>query len=200
VAYERQDAAYRRAKREGYRSRAAYKLLELDAQFHLLKAGDRVVDLGSWPGAWLQVAAERVGPRGRVVGIDLAAIDAMAPANVRSLVGDVLDPETVARVRAELGGPADIVLVDLAPKLTGVRATDSARQAELVRSAIACARAWLEPSGALLVKLFMDEEYPALMRDLRAGFAEVRLRRPDATRRGSRELYALGRRPRPPSG
>ncbi|HYC23101.1 MAG TPA: RlmE family RNA methyltransferase [Candidatus Bathyarchaeia archaeon] len=200
MAYERQDAAYRRAKREGYRSRAAYKLLELDAQFHLLKAGDRVVDLGSWPGAWLQVAAERVGPRGRVVGIDLAAIDAMAPANVRSLVGDVLDPETVARVRAELGAPADVVLVDLAPKLTGVRATDSARQAELVRSAIACARAWLEPSGALLVKLFMDEEYPALMRDLRAGFAEVRLRRPDATRRGSRELYALGRRPRPPSG
>ena len=200
MAYERQDAAYRRAKREGYRSRAAYKLLELDAQFHLLKAGDRVVDLGSWPGAWLQVAAERVGPRGRVVGIDLAAIDAMAPANVRSLVGDVLDPETVTRVRAELGGPADVVLVDLAPKLTGVRATDSARQAELVRSAIACARAWLEPSGALLVKLFMDEEYPALIRDLRAGFAEVRLRRPDATRRGSRELYALGRRPRSPSG
>jgi len=200
VAYQRQDAAYRRAKREGYRSRAAYKLLELDAQFRLLNAGARVVDLGSWPGAWLQVAAERVGPRGRVVGIDLAAIDGMAPANVRVLVGDVLQPETVARVRAELGGLADVVLVDLAPKLTGVRATDSARQAELVRTAIACARAWLQPSGALLVKLFMDEEYPALMRDLRAGFAEVRLRRPDATRRGSRELYAFARRPRPASG
>jgi len=197
MAYERQDAAYRRAKREGYRSRAAYKLLELDEQFRILHPRARVVDLGCWPGAWLQVAAERVGPEGRVVGVDLQAVETLTLGNVRTIVADIGDPEIAARVRTELGGRADLVLVDVAPKLTGIRDADTAHQAELVRMAIARARAWLRPSGAMLVKLFMNAEYPALLRELRAQFAEVRVRRPEATRRGSAELYALARRPKP---
>jgi 23S rRNA (uridine2552-2'-O)-methyltransferase len=192
-AYERKDAVYRRAKREGFRSRAAFKLEELDASFALLKPGMRVVDLGCWPGGWLQVCADRVGPRGRVVGLDVAETAEVARPNVVSLVGDVHDDAVVGRVREALGGPADVVLSDLAPKLSGIATTDAARHADLVRRAIELARAWLLPKGALLVKLFMDAEYQALVRDLRAAFATVKTRKLSTTRKGSAELYACGR-------
>jgi len=196
MAYERQDAVYRRAKREGYRSRAAYKLIELDKHYRLLRPGARVVDLGCWPGAWLQVAAERVGARGRVVGVDVVPAEELGLANVSVLAGDVSDPALIERVRAALGGPADVVLVDVAPKLTGIKAADSARQADLIRAAIGCAQAWLKPGGTMLIKLFMDAEYPDLIRELRARFGEVRTRRPESTRRGSAELYAVARHQR----
>ncbi|MEW6270474.1 MAG: RlmE family RNA methyltransferase [Thermodesulfobacteriota bacterium] len=192
-AYERKDAVYRRAKREGFRSRAAFKLEELDASFALLKPGMRVVDLGCWPGGWLQVCADRVGPRGRVVGLDVAETAEVARPNVVALVGDVHDDAVVSRVRDALGGPADVVLSDLAPKLSGIATTDAARHADLVRRAIELARAWLVPNGALLVKLFMDAEYQALVRDLRAAFATVKTRKLSTTRKGSAELYACGR-------
>jgi 23S rRNA (uridine2552-2'-O)-methyltransferase len=192
-AYERKDAVYRRAKREGFRSRAALKLEELNAGLALLKPGMRVVDLGCWPGGWLQVCADKVGPRGRVVGVDLAETAEVARPNLVALVGDVHDDALVARVRDALGGPADVVLSDLAPKLSGVATTDAARHAELVRRALELARAWLAPNGALLVKLFMDAEYPDLVRDLRAAFATVKTRKLSTTRKGSAELYACGR-------
>jgi 23S rRNA (uridine2552-2'-O)-methyltransferase len=194
-AYERKDAAYRRAKQEGYRSRAAYKLEELDRRFKLLARGARVVDLGCWPGAWLQVAARRVGPTGRVVGIDVKSADPVADAHVEVLTGDVRYDAIVDRVRAALGGPADVVLSDLAPKLSGIRHTDAARHAELVRLAVARSRAWLGPDGALLLKLFMDSEYEGLIKELRGSFATVRSCKPEATRRGSSELYTIARGP-----
>lgn len=199
-AYERKDAAYRRAKREGYRSRAAYKLEELDRRFGLLRRGARVVDIGCWPGGWLQVAAERVGPTGRVVGIDVKPADPIAVPQVEIVTGDVRDEALVDRVRVALGGPADVVLSDLAPKLSGIRHADAARHAELARLAIARARAWLGPGGALLLKLFMDSEFEALLAELRATFASVRSTKPDSTRRGSAELYTLARGLRAPPG
>jgi len=192
-AYERKDAVYRRAKREGLRSRAAYKLDELDAAFKLFRPGMRVVDLGCWPGGWLQICADRVGASGRVVGVDVAETDAVPRPNVVALVGDVYDDAIVERVRDALGGPADLVLSDLAPKLSGIATTDAARHADLVRRAIELARAWLAPGGALLVKLFMDAEYQGLVADLRAAFATVKTRKLGTTRKGSSELYACGR-------
>jgi 23S rRNA (uridine2552-2'-O)-methyltransferase len=200
AAYERKDAVYRRAKREGLRSRAAVKLEEIDAVFGLLKRGMRVVDLGCWPGGWLEVCADRVGPRGRVVGVDVAETRAVANPNTQILVADVRDETLSARVRDALGGPADLVLSDLAPKLSGIAATDSARHADLVRRATALARDWLAPHGAFLAKLFMDAEYEGLLRELRATFAAVRARKLATTRRGSSELYVCGRglkEPRP---
>lgn len=191
--YERKDAVYRRAKREGFHSRAAFKLTELDDHFALLAPGRRVVDLGCWPGGWLQVASERVGPRGRVVGVDLADPGEMSLANVRVLIGDVYDEAIVERVREALGGPADVVLSDVAPKLSGIATTDAARHADLVRRALELARAILVPAGALLVKLFMDAEYQDLIRELRSTFRSVRTRKLAATRRGSAELYTCGR-------
>jgi 23S rRNA (uridine2552-2'-O)-methyltransferase len=192
-AYDRKDAAYRRAKQEGYRSRAAYKLEELDRRFKLLARGARVVDLGCWPGGWLQIAARRVGPTGRVVGVDVKAAERVAAEHVEIVTGDLRDEAIVERVRAALGGPADVVLSDLAPKLSGIRHTDAVRHAELVRLAIARSRAWLRPEGALVVKLFMDAEYQGLIAELREGFAAVRSSKPEATRRGSSELYTIAR-------
>jgi len=193
AAYERKDPVYRRAKREGLRSRAALKLAELDDHFRLLARGMRVVDLGCWPGGWLEVCAERVGPHGRVVGVDLAETAELAAANVTVLLADVHDDAIVDRVREALGGPADVVLSDLAPKLSGIATTDAARHADLVLRALTLARAWLRPPGAFLAKLFMDSEYQALVRELRTAFATVKSRKLETTRRGSAELYVCGR-------
>lgn len=193
AAYERKDAVYRRAKREGFRSRAAIKLEELDRLFGLLRPGQRVVDLGCWPGGWLQVCADRVGPGGRVVGVDVAETEGVERPNVVVLKADVYDETLVDRVREALRGPADLVLSDLAPKLSGIAASDSARHAALVHRALELSRAWLAPGGILLAKLFMDAEYQELIRDVRATFSAVKSRKLDTTRKGSSELYVCGR-------
>lgn len=201
AAYERKDAVYRRAKREGFRSRAAIKLEEIDALFTVLKPGLRIVDLGCWPGGWLQVCSDRVGPRGRVVGVDVAETEDVQRPNTTVMVGDVFDELLPERVRTALGGRADLVLSDLAPKLSGIAASDSARHAALVQRAIELARGWLGPDGALLAKLFMDAEYEGLIRELRAVFAKVKTRKLGTTRKGSSELYVCARglkEPRPP--
>jgi len=197
ATYRRKDAAYERAKQEGYRSRAAYKLIELDDRFRLLRPGQRVVDLGCWPGSWLQVASRRIGPSGRVVGVDLVAIDPLSERNVVAIAGDVLDPEVRAQVARALGGRADVVLADLAPKLSGIASSDAARHAALVAAAVASARDWLAPEGALLVKLFVGGELEHVLSELRAAFVDVKTTRPASTRKGSSELYAVCRRLRP---
>ena len=191
MSYNRRDAPYRQAKAAGYRARSAYKLIQLDERFRLLRRGDLVADLGAWPGAWLQVAAERVGPRGRVVGIDLVTIEPLAFPNVTCLVGDVRDATAIAVVREHLGGPASVVLCDLSPKLSGVRATDDARASELTSAALDATALLLRPRGRLLVKLFMSPDYPAHVAHLKSSFTEVRTTRPEASRRGSSELYAV---------
>src|SRR5262245_50108444 len=119
MTYERKDAQYRRARAAGYRARSAYKLAELDARSRRLRPGHAVAGLGAWPGGLLQVALERVGPSGMVVGADLVAVAPLPAPNVRLVTGDVHEPATVDAIRASLGRPADVVLSDLAPKLTG---------------------------------------------------------------------------------
>src|SRR5690349_3881144 len=131
MTYRRKDAYYRRARAAGYRARSAYKLAELDARFRLLHRGDAVVDLGAWPGGWLQVALERVGPEGRLVGVDVVPIDPLGAPNVQLLTADVREATSGAAILSALGRPADVVLSDLAPKLTGIRDADDARSAEL---------------------------------------------------------------------
>jgi 23S rRNA (uridine2552-2'-O)-methyltransferase len=194
VTYRRKDAYHRRARAEGYRARSAYKLVELDRRFGLLRPGDHVVDLGAWPGGWLQVTLERIGATGRVVGVDVAALQPLAAANAVLLTADVRDPDTAARVRDILGRPADVVLSDLAPKLTGVRATDEARTAELAAATLAALPVVLAPGGRLLMKAFMSPDHERLVAELRRRFDRVQATRPEATRRGSAELYlvALG--------
>lgn len=189
--YDRKDTFYKRAKREGYRSRSAYKLLELNQEFRFLKPGDRVVDCGSWPGGWVQVAAGLVGPNGKVVGIDLVALDPLPLANVSLLQGDATDPLQQEKILALLGGPADVLLSDMAPKLSGIRDADEARSLELCYAALSCARTLLRPGGTLLVKVFMGPEYKTFLAKLRSAFASVKVTRPHATRKGSAETYVL---------
>jgi 23S rRNA (uridine2552-2'-O)-methyltransferase len=189
--YERKDAHYRQAKREGYRSRAAYKLLELQRRTRLLRRGDAVIDLGAWPGSWLQVAADLVGPSGRVLGIDLRPIERLPAAQVATLAADVADADLPARALAVLERPADAVLSDLAPKLTGIEARDATRAAELAEHALRFAAATLRPGGSLAVKTFGGAEAEATRAALRATCASVRLVGLEATRRGSSELYLV---------
>jgi 23S rRNA (uridine2552-2'-O)-methyltransferase len=189
--YERKDPLYRRAKSEGYRSRAAYKLTELAERTRVPRRGDRVVDLGAWPGGWLQVAAELVGPSGRVLGIDLEPIEPLPLANVVVLVGDIADPELPARARALLEGAADVVLADLAPKLTGIAPRDAARAAELAEHTVRFAAATLRPGGTLVMKTFGGPEGEAVRAALVPAYARVRLVGLKATRKGSSERYLV---------
>jgi 23S rRNA (uridine2552-2'-O)-methyltransferase len=193
--YVPKDSAYRAARQAGYRSRAALKLVEINRKFRLLRPGMRVADLGCWPGGWLQIAAAAVGPNGVVVGVDLEQVVDLALANVTTLAGDVRSTEMIAAIRARLGGPADVILSDLAPKLTGIRDVDRARQVALCETALGFCAEVLSSRGALLIKLFSDSEGEA-SRLLRERFRSVSAYRPGTTRKGSSEIYCLCTDPR----
>ena len=191
---ERKDAFHQRAKREGYRSRAAYKLDEFQRDHQLLRPGDRVVDLGCWPGGWLQVAAEAVGPSGRVVGVDLAAIAPPIPyETVIAFRADLVEPGVAARILDALGGPADAVLSDAAPKLTGIRATDRAHEEALLEAIEALLPALLRPGGTLVAKLLEGPEAQSIAKRLQERFASARITKSQATRKGSSEKYLIAR-------
>lgn len=190
--YQRKDALYRRAKREGLRSRAAYKLEELQRAHAILRSGQRVVDLGCWPGGWLQVAAVAVGPTGRVVGLDLARIEPpIKSENVIAFEGDIAQVGVESRILAALGGPADVVLSDAAPKLTGVRATDRAHEEALLEAVGALVPKLLRPGGSLVVKLLESPESQAAAKRLARRFRASKTTRLRATRVGSSEKYLI---------
>jgi 23S rRNA (uridine2552-2'-O)-methyltransferase len=193
MAYQPKDAFYRKAKQEGYRSRAAYKLKELARRFRLIKPGNRVLDLGAAPGGWLQVAAELAGPKGKVVGIDLQPIAALGGANVVVLQGDATTAESQAKLKEALGGAADCVLSDLAPRLSGIRDADIGRSLDLVRMAHGVARELLRPGGSFVAKTFVADELRDFFDELKRDFSDVERTRPEATRKGSSEIYFCAR-------
>lgn len=193
MAYDRKDSFHQRAKREGFRSRAAYKLDELQREHRLIRAGDRVVDLGCWPGGWMQVASEIVGARGRVVGIDVAEMEPLPNENSVAFQGDLSEAAVPERILEALGGPADVVLSDAAPKLTGVRATDRAREEALLEAIEAIVPRLLRRDGSLVAKLFDAPEATALVNRLRKRFASVKVTKSQATRKGSSEKYLIAR-------
>jgi 23S rRNA (uridine2552-2'-O)-methyltransferase len=189
--YRRKDALYRKAKAGGLRSRAAFKLEDLDRR--VLRPGDHVLDLGCWPGGWLQVASQRVGSEGRVVGVDIRRLEPIAAANVRTVQGDIAEPETIGAIERALEGPADVVLSDLSPPLSGIRDRDEARASDLVRAALAVAERVLRPGGTFVCKVFMNSEYAKLLEIVDRRFADVSATRSRATRKGSAELYLIAR-------
>jgi 23S rRNA (uridine2552-2'-O)-methyltransferase len=193
MGYRRKDPYYQRAKAAGYRARSAYKLIELDRRFGLLRRGDHVLDLGAWPGTWLQVALERVGPTGRVVGVDVASVASLGQPNVALVIGDLRQASTLHAAREQLGRRADVVLSDVAPKLTGVRATDEARRAELATAILDALPDLLRPGGRFLMKLFSDAEHAGIVARLRGEFDELKTTRPAATRKASAETYVAGK-------
>ncbi|MBD2747875.1 RlmE family RNA methyltransferase [Microvirga sp. BT688] len=178
-----------RAKREGYRSRAAYKLLEIDEKYRILKPGQRVVDLGAAPGGWSQIAAKVVGAKGKVVGIDLLPIDPMP--GVEFIELDFLDESAPGKLIEMLGGPADVVMSDMAANTTGHKKTDHLRIIGLAEAAIYFAREILAPGGAFIAKVFQGGTENQLLADLKRDFAVVRHVKPAASRADSAELYVM---------
>jgi 23S rRNA (uridine2552-2'-O)-methyltransferase len=178
-----------RAKREGFRSRSAFKLAEIDDKHRLLRPGALVVDLGAAPGGWSQMAKKRVGERGRVVAVDVLE---MVPIDgVEFLHRDFLDPQAPERLKAMLGGPADVVLSDMAANTTGHRATDHLRTMALVEAAAQFAREVLKPGGSFLAKVIQGGTEGALLAALKREFAMVKHVKPPASRTDSAELYVL---------
>ena len=186
----RADSYVRQAQAAGYRSRAAFKLLELDRSERLLKPGQRVVDLGAAPGGWTQVASEKVQPGGRVVAVDRLEMAPVAGAVV--VTGDIRDSDVVSRIKQEIGPQgADIVISDMAPNLTGVKTADRAAAEALVVDALEFATQILKPGGTAVVKVFQGDLLEAAMDTARRHFRKVRLCKPKASRTRSAESYLL---------
>jgi 23S rRNA (uridine2552-2'-O)-methyltransferase len=180
-----------RAKREGYRSRAAFKLAEIDDKFHFLKNGARVVDLGAAPGGWSEIAVRRIGAGGKVVALDILEMKPIAGVEFINL--DFLDAAAPDRLKAVLGGGADVVLSDMAANTTGHRQTDHLRIMALADAAAHFAREVLAPGGSLLCKVLQGGTEAALLAALKRDFASVKHIKPPASRADSAELYLLAR-------
>ncbi len=186
------DPFVQRSKREGYRSRSAYKLTEIDERDKLLRPGLTVVDLGAAPGGWSQVLAKRVGPQGRVIAIDLLEMEPVA--GVEFLQADFAARKGLLAVQQALGeGGADLVLSDMAPNLSGIAISDQARCMALAELARDFALLHLKREGALLVKIFQGAGYDEYLKSLRRAFRQVMVRKPDASRGESAEQYLLAR-------
>ncbi|MBL7168552.1 RlmE family RNA methyltransferase [Candidatus Bathyarchaeota archaeon] len=196
------DHYHKMAKEEGYRSRAAYKLKQLDDRFHLFKGARYVLDIGAAPGGWLQVASEAVGEDGLVVGVDQNPIENLELDNVETIVGDILDEETLDEIRELLPGSVDVVLSDLSPNISGAWEVDQFLQIDLARMALKVSQDLLRRDGWFVVKVFMGPEYEAYLKDVKSAYRKVNVVKPLASRKGSAEVYLVarhlgrGRRPR----
>ncbi|HQU15430.1 MAG: 23S rRNA (uridine(2552)-2'-O)-methyltransferase [Chromatiales bacterium 21-64-14] len=187
-----EDPYVRRAQREGFRSRAVYKLQEIQERDRILRPGMTLIDLGAAPGGWSQFAASRVAPAGRVVALDVLPMEPLP--GVEVLQGDFRDPEPLGALRRCLaGGAVDLVMSDMAPNISGMRAVDQPRVVYLAELALLLAQEVLRPGGDLLVKLFQGEGFDSYLKELRARFDNVAVRKPKASRSRSAEVYLLAR-------
>jgi 23S rRNA (uridine2552-2'-O)-methyltransferase len=188
------DPYVKKAQQDNYFSRAAYKLLEIDKRDRLLRPGMTVVDLGAAPGSWCQVVVQKMKGQGRVLAIDLLPV-ALMP-GVDSLEGDFTDPAALAWLEGKMQSrQVDLVLSDMAPNISGVMLRDQARHYELCELALDFALNWLKPDGAFLVKVFQGVGFEDFRAQMRQAFEQVLIRKPDASRDRSTEVYLLGRRP-----
>ena len=191
-SYDRKDQLYRRAKSEGYRSRAAFKLKELNSRFHFIKPGARVFDLGAWPGGWLQVAAQCAGPHGVVVGIDLVEIENPGASNIKIITGDAREEENINRALQLSSGPFDAVLSDMSAKLTGIKEADEAASVGCAELALWVAGRVLKEDGALVIKVFKNGGIEAFVKSMRPLFNKVTRCELDSSRKTSKEFYLAG--------
>jgi 23S rRNA (uridine2552-2'-O)-methyltransferase len=192
LAEHASDPYVKRAHAEGWRSRAAFKLEEIQRSDRLLRPGMTIVDLGAAPGGWSQYAARLLAGKGRVIALDLLPMPALP--GVEFLQGDFGEEETLERLRALLAGsPLDLVMSDMAPNMSGMADVDHDRQMQLVDLAVEFAAATLRPGGDLLIKVFQGREFQPLIARLRRSFESVKLRKPKASRARSAELYVLAR-------
>lgn len=186
------DPYVKQAQKQGFRARAAFKLLELQEKYHLIRPGMCVVDLGSAPGSWSQVAIREVGHRGRVIALDI--LDMPVIDRVEFIQGDFTDDKPLQALETVLGNSRpDLVLSDLAPNISGINAADQPRAMYLAELALSFAEQWLKPGGDFLCKVFQGEGSDEFLRQCRSSFEKVVVRKPKASRPRSREVYVLGR-------
>ncbi|HSA35920.1 MAG TPA: RlmE family RNA methyltransferase, partial [Methanomassiliicoccales archaeon] len=187
----RRDYYYRKAKQLDYRSRASFKLIQINDRFNLFKHGMTVVDLGAAPGGWLQVAAERVGPKGKVVGVDLQPIEPID--GVQTIKGDIRKQEVMDELLVLTGGKVDLVLSDMSPNITGSYSMDHARSIELCEMALTFALATLSPNGKMVFKMFEGDLSRDLVAEVQKHFETVKRYSPEASRSSSSEIYVVAK-------
>lgn len=189
VAERRNEYYYKLAKKLNYRSRASFKLIQIDNRFGIFKAGDAVVDLGACPGGWLQVARERTWPNGKVIGVDLRYIKPLE--GVETFVGDITEDSTMLELLRRFGGKADVVISDMAPNIMGHYATDHARSINLCMYAVDVCDRILKKEGKLVMKVFMGDMFESLRSELERRFQSVKVHSPAASRDTSSEVYVI---------
>jgi 23S rRNA (uridine2552-2'-O)-methyltransferase len=188
----RKDYYYKRAKQEKYRSRASYKLKQLNAKFKIIKKGHKVLDLGAAPGGWMQVLREFVGSEGFVLGVDLSDIRPMEFENTEAIKGDFTTPEVIAKIKEKIE-KADVVVSDASPDISGVWDIDHTLSVELSRGALRLAKDILKPGGNFLIKVFQGGEVDDFYREVKAAFNYAKRTKPKASRDTSSEIYIVGK-------
>ena len=186
------DPYYKRAKQEDYRSRASYKLKQLDKKFKIIKEGNTVVDLGAAPGGWSQVALEKVGEEGMVVGVDLNRFKKFHEENYYGMRGDFTTPEVQEKIMKIIGGRAKVVMSDASPSLSGIKNIDQLRSIDLTNAVIGIADNILEAKGNLVMKVFQGPEYKQMLDSLKGKYRQVKTTKPPSSRKKSSEMYVVG--------
>ncbi len=193
VEDRKRDYYYKKAKQEKYRSRAAYKLFEAVKKYGFIEYGDVVVDLGAAPGGWIQAARKTVGNKGFVLGVDLKPIEPFPQPYVRTIIGDITDPETVQQILDMLPRKADAVLSDASPNISGIWEVDHARQIDLAQQSLEIAKQVLKSSGSFFAKVFQGDMLNDFVQKVKQNFMNVVLVKPKASKAKSAEIYILGR-------
>ncbi len=191
IRQRKRDYYYRKAKEEKFRSRAAYKLLQTVEKYKFIKSGDIVVDLGAAPGGWIQAARKVVGEKGFVLGVDIKPIEPFEEENILTIIADITDPKTPENIRNLLPRPADVVISDVSPKISGIWEVDHARQIDLAINSMKLACKVLKPKGNFFVKVFEGDLLKDFVDKLKENFSAVKLVKPKASRARSSEMYIL---------
>lgn len=192
IQERKKDYYYKKAKEEKYRSRAAYKLFQAVKKYHFIKNGEVVVDLGAAPGGWTQAARKIVGSKGFVLGVDLKSIEPFPQSNVRTIIGDINEQETLQQILEFLPRKADVVISDASPNISGIWEVDHARQIDLAQKALEIALETLRPSGNFFVKVFQGDMLNDFIEKVKQHFEFVKLIKPKASRAKSSEMFILG--------
>ena len=192
IKKRQKDYYYRKAKEEKFRSRAAYKLLQAVKKYRFIKSGDIVVDLGAAPGGWIQAARKIVGETGFILGVDLKPIEPFDEDNILTIVADITDPKTVEQIKTLLPKPADAVISDVSPKISGIWEVDHARQIDLAICSMKISKQILKPKGNFFVKVFEGDMFQDFVDKMKNSFSTVRIVKPKASRAKSSEIYVLG--------
>jgi len=193
-AEKKKEHYYKMAKKEKYRSRASYKLLQLNKKFRIIKSKDYVVDLGAAPGGWSQVALDIVGEEGKVVAVDLQRIRPFEEENFVQITGDFTSKEVIDKIESELGWNADVVLSDAAPKLTGIKDIDQLKSIDIAENALKIADSILKIGGTMVIKVFQGEGFEEYLKKVKKKFKNVKTTKPPSSKKGSMEMYLIAQR------